>query len=105
MWSKAYRALKTPACYVVYGVFKTRCQVENVGTKRNPQWKIANNGQLVFTWKEAEEGLGISKQKFGTAISELIDKGFIDIEKRGSWKPKVPTLYRISNRWKLYGTD
>lgn len=101
--SKPYRELKTSACHVVYSIFKTKCQMVNVGSRRYPLWEIENNGELEFTYTEAEEEYGISNQKFKRALTDLIDKGFIDITKRCRTNSKEPNLYEISDRWRFYG--
>lgn len=113
--SEAYRALKTPACYVVYAIFKTKCQMEPETRHTTPKdkrckdspytkWIITNNGRIKFTEDEAEGEYGMSRQVFRRAIFDLIDKGFIDIAKRGGSSTQRKNLYSISDRWKLYGT-
>ncbi len=64
----------------------------------------AQTREIIFTYKEAEKKYGISDSRFGKAIDELIEKGFIDIADTGMGVHKVTTLYSISDRWKLYGT-
>jgi len=75
-----------------------------IGRRGKKQWDIANNGEIVFTYKEAKEKCCISTGAFRTAIDDLREKGFIDIAATGMGVYKVTTLYSISNRWKLYGT-
>lgn len=111
--SNAYRELKTTACYVVYAIFKTKCQMEPdipyATSKRRrkasliKKWIIKNNGKLEFTYQEAKDKYGISNQKFQRAIADLVGKGFIDITKRCGDSYNEPNLYGISERWRLYG--
>jgi len=103
--SEAYRSLRSPTSYIVYGIFKTKCQMENVGTKREPRWQIANDGKIEFSYKEAKDKYGISEQRFLRAIDDLVDKGFIDIRIQGGSEKGDMSLYAISNRWRYYGTD
>jgi len=67
--------------------------------------KITNNGEIIFTYAEAQE-LGMkSSSTFNNVLRELVeDKGFIDIAEKGDWYRREPTKYAISHRWKRYGT-
>jgi len=102
--SKAYRSLRTPTAYFVLGIFMTKRQLVKVGRRGKEQWDIANNGEIVFTYKEAKEKYCISSGAFRDAIDELRDKGFIDISATGMGVHKVTTFFSIIDRWKLYGT-
>lgn len=102
--SKAFRALKTTASYVMLMVFMSKRQMEKGTLGRRKGWVIRNNGKIEFTYKEGEKKYDISGDRFDRALDELIYKGFIDIERTGMGVHKVTTLYRISDRWKLYGT-
>jgi len=101
--SKAYRSLRTPTAYFVFGIFMTKRQLVKVGRKGKEQWDICNNGEIEFTYIEAEGNYGVSAGAFRDAIDELREKGFIDIAATGMGVHKVTTLYSISDRWKLYG--
>jgi hypothetical protein len=102
--SKAFLALKTAATHKVLSFFFTKRQCEQIGRKGKENWIIKNNGQIEFTYLEAQNKYGISRDKFGTAIDDLIDKGFIDIAASGQGIYKVKSLYSISNRWRNYDT-
>lgn len=66
---------------------------------------ITNNGEIIFTYGEAQE-LGIkSTATFYKVVRELVeDKGFIDMSVSGNWYHKEPNKFAISERWKRYGT-
>ncbi len=81
----------------------TKRQLVKVGRKGKEKWDICNNGEIEFTYIEAEDNYGISAGAFRDAIDELREKGFIDIAATGMGVHKVTTLYSISDRWKLYG--
>jgi hypothetical protein len=72
--------------------------------------EIVNNGQITFTGSEADE-LGIkSRSTFLRAVKELIEAGFLDIREgdQEGFRPgygRRPTRYRISDRWRSYGTS
>jgi hypothetical protein len=103
--SKAFMALGTPTAHKVLAIFWTKRQMEQLGRKGKKQWNIKNNGEIVFTFLEAEKEYGILTGAFQRAIDELREKGFIDIAASGQGVHKVANLYTISNRWKDYGTD
>ena len=63
---------------------------------------IRNNGEIIFTYKEAEE-YGISNDVFTKSIDKLIYVGFIDISEIGG--NRIPNKYAMSNRWIKYGTS
>ena len=94
----------------VYMEFRLRCKVVKVKAggkpgKRAGGWKIENNGEIVFTYKkDAERKFGLKyPARFTRAIDELIEKGFLSIESSGRGIYRVPTLYRMDERWRLYG--
>src|SRR4030042_1169596 len=82
--SNAYRSLKKPTAYFVLGIFLTKRQMVKVGRSGKRQWVIANNGEIEFTYPEAERKYGISRSAFGKTVDELRDKGFIDIAESGA---------------------
>ena len=68
-------------------------------------WAIENNGELQFTYREAQEKYGIPFATFRRAIDQLIEVGLIDITHQGTGIQKDVSLFGISERWRLYGTD
>ena len=103
--SKAYHALNKPTSYKVLAIFWTKRQFAKLKRSDKQQWNIINNGQIEFTFLEAERDYGISTGAFRNAIDELREKGFIDIAATGQGVFKVTNLYSISDRWRKYGTD
>jgi hypothetical protein len=102
--SKAFCELKTPASYLVFMVFLKKRVMEKQKLGKREEWVILNNGEIVFTYKEAEQKYGISGGRFKKSIEELINKGFIDITDYGGGVNKAATKYAMSDRWELYGT-
>lgn len=102
--SKAFQSLTATAIKVLM-IFLTKRQCEQIGRRGKEQWTIKNNGEITFTYKEAENKYRISGTAFRNAIHKLVEKGFIDIAATGMGVHKVTTFYSISDRWRLYGTS
>ena len=106
--SRAWLSL-TGASQSVYCIFRTKCKIAK--KYQHPKKdgclldRILNNGELVFTYDEAEEKYGIKRGRFGRTIDQLIDRGFIDIAATGMGVCRVETWYAISDRWEDYGTE
>jgi len=108
--SKAYRSLSRVAM-LVYQDFLSKRDMRAINRKRQARkWVIANNGEIIYPYSEAEEN-GFSKDQFRKAIDELQEKGLIDIKHQGKGgrKPKKGmgdvSMYWIDDRWKEYGMD
>ncbi|MBW2709179.1 MAG: hypothetical protein JRD04_07860 [Deltaproteobacteria bacterium] len=66
---------------------------------------ILNNGELEYTYSEAEKR-GLPRATFMRAIDTLIEHGFLDISHSGGGGKKGDkSLYAISDRWLLFGTE
>jgi len=89
----------------VYLLLRTKCQMGQQRTgkpgKRSPI--VLNNGELVFTYKEAQKKYQITPGRFGRALRELHDKGFINVAATGQGIHRVANCYAISERWRRYG--
>ena len=89
----------------VYLLFRTKLKVGRPpGKPGKRDWTILNNGELVFTYREAWSRYAITASRFRRALDELISKGFIDVEATGMGVQKVATFYAVSDRWRNYGT-
>ena len=96
----------TSAAPQVYLLFRARAQVAKVkrgNMKRNP-WKVINNGEIQFPYIDAARDFGISSKRFARALSQLVEKGFLDIEHHGGGCEGDATRYALSERWRAYGT-
>jgi len=90
----------------VYFDFLGKRQMEKIKVPggRGTEYRIKNNGEIVFDYSSAEKA-GISRKHFRDAIDQLIEHGFLDISHRGSGGQKGDvTLYKLDSRWKDYGT-
>ena len=106
--SEAIRSLTTATACQVFLIFLTKCQWEELQIRpgsRDKAWFIVNNGQIQFTYLEAQEKWGISSGCFKRAIDEVVHVGLIDITHSGFGLRKDCTLYAISDRWRKFGTD
>jgi hypothetical protein len=89
----------------VYLLFRTKCRMGRPpGKPGKRSWTILNNGELVFTYREAARKYGITASRFRRALDELIEKGFIDVEATGMGVHRVTTQYAVSDHWRDYGT-
>ncbi len=61
--------------------------------------------QFPFTFPEAKKN-GISNSSFDRALTQLVELGFIDCTVKGGIRSdgKSYSYYRLSKRWKDYGT-
>ena len=104
--STAFRSLSSGSI-IVFLDLRMRCRIKGVkGRDRNKAKVILNNGELVYTYAEAEtKNPPISTTRFMKAISELVEKGLIEITHSGTAGRKGDVnLYAISERWRKYAT-
>ncbi|MBE3096959.1 MAG: hypothetical protein IMZ44_07485 [Planctomycetes bacterium] len=90
----------------VYGLFRLRVQVRQAKRDRRQKrttFEMANNGQIVFPYMEAQRGFGITSPRFRRALEELVENGFLDITHHGGGLEGDTTKYAISDRWRSYG--
>jgi hypothetical protein len=107
--SKPYRSLSRCAI-LIYQDFLAKREMVQIRRNRKKVWVINNNGEIIYSYSEAEEN-GFSSDQFRNAIDELQYKGFIDIKHQGKGGRKPPkgtgdvSKYWIDDRWRDYGTD
>ena len=102
--SEAYKSLSKSAI-LIYNDFLMKRQLSKQNGKIGKnRWVITNNGEIEFTYSEAEKK-GYPRSTFMRCITELVKKGFIDIQHSGSGGVKGDkSLYGISTRWQKWGT-
>ena len=107
--SIAFRKLSGTAIrvYLLFLNKRVMKPFEGGKSKRSGKGKyyVENNGEIQFTYHEAEQKYSIPSGTFRTAIDRLFEVGLIDIAQIGSSLFRDVTLYGISERWKLYDTD
>ena len=103
--SDVFRSLSRWGILVFLRFMQKRAFVKQKHKSKSNSYAIANNGEIVFPYREAV-ARGISERAFRNALDELLDKGFLDIARRGKGgRSGDATLYFIDDRWKHYGTD
>lgn len=102
--SRAWRELKRKRADTVYLEFLYRRQMESFKhPRRGKQWRIANNGQITFTYTEAQELYGIAPKVFTAILDELIAHGFIEITQSGNYGDSSANYFFISEKWRDFG--
>ncbi len=102
--SQAFLSLQGVSAQLLF-LFLGRRQMEKKRTGKRSIWVCTNNGQIEFTYLEAEKKYGISKKRFARAIDELIEKGFLDVAHHGGAYQGDKSRYSLQDSWKDYGTD
>ena len=103
--SRAFLALTGKAAQVLLIFFTKRKIEKQRPDPRGERFRIVNNGQLVFTNREAERLYGLTAKTFRHAIDENVRVGFLDITKHGGGLEGDCTRYALSDRWRAYGTS
>lgn len=103
--SKAWCSLRKGSSAIVYTHFLMKRRMEKAPAKRGKRrYFISNNGEIEFTYSEAERKLGFSKPRFRDALKELVEKGLIDVTHSGGGYDGNKSLYAVSDRWSKYDT-
>ena len=71
--------------------------------RKTKKIKSDNWNDLSFTYREAETLLKFNRNRFKRAINELIEKGFIRIERQSGGLEKKCNIYSLSAEWKNFG--
>ena len=100
--SPAFRKLSTNSIFVLFEFLSRRKMVQD---GRKGRWGIANNGEIVFPYAEAEETFKMVRSTFCRSISQLVEFGFIDITHHGGGLLKDCSKYAVSERWREYGKE
>lgn len=106
-YSDAFKTLSASAIRVLLRCLQKRTWArvrQNGGRKRT----VYTNNGFIFPYVEGAS-LGIKTTQFWKNIKTLVEVGFLDIEHYGGWYQKYEnqkdyTIYKLSNRWRLYGT-
>jgi DNA-binding PadR family transcriptional regulator len=102
--SQSFQKLSGTAKWV-YLLFLQRRVMKKTGRKGKEKWFIENNGEIVFSYTEAQKKYGITKPRFQRALKELVEKGLIDVTHHGGGVRGDFSTYAICERWRDYGTE
>ena len=97
----SFRKLNASSIFVLFE-FYSRRRVANIAGKG---FQIINNGEIMFTYDEAEKKFGIPRSTFSRTIDQLVSLGFIDIAHHGGGLMKDCSKYGVSERWRDYGKE
>ncbi len=103
--SRAFLSLRGKAPQVLLLFFtKRRVQRLRRPDARGNRFEVVNNGEIVFTYREARRRYGIGKSAFTRAIDALVRRGFISVTHAGGGLKGDCSKYAISDRWRKWGT-
>jgi len=97
--SDAYWDL-TGAAPQIYMVFRMKCVFADRTIGKRKERIIVNNGEITYTYLEAQNNHRIPKSNFLRARDQLIKVGLIEIAEDGGCHHT--TKYSISNNWQNY---
>ena len=100
--SSAYRKLTKTSIFILMECMYRR-KVAKTGRKGG--YELTNNGELIFTYAEAEKKFNIPRSTFCRSITQLVDLGFIDIAHHGGGMLNDFTKYGTSERWRDYDKE
>jgi len=98
--SEALKALWPPAVKVLLWFQQKLVRRKD---NRDKKWRVIDI-PLSFTYQEAN-WRGLSRQRFRKCLKELHAKGFIDVDHPGSNLRGDYTTFKISDRWRDFGTS
>jgi hypothetical protein len=84
--------------------FHEKIKVEAINKKKRGKKRYrVIDGEIDFTYREAAFR-GLTSQKYSKALRELHKFGFIEVEKPGSALRGDWTFFKLSERWREFGT-
>lgn len=98
--SSAFKSLSAQGMWVLLRFLQKR-EWNRKGKKG--KWEGYRDLPLAFTYAEAE-AFGISTSQFHSIIKRLVEVGFIDVDHQGGFYGKDYSRFRLSARWRDYGT-
>ena len=88
----SYAHLKSPAWRSLSGA------AVKVWFELHTRFNGGNNGKLHLSMNEAAEILGLGKATVKRAYDELVEKGFLVLEKRGDWYSRRAHDWRLTSK-------
>jgi hypothetical protein len=100
--SEAVLGLSGKAMWVLLRFLQKRTWRNTKGRKGG--MPVYDNGGLSFPYSEAES-YGISTAQFYRILKILVERGFLNPEHRGGAYGRDYSTYRLSERWRMFGTE
>lgn len=103
--SPAYLSLNGTAIKVLLHFMRKR-RLSPIRKSGKKLYVIGNNGEITFTYKEAEKKLSISRSQFRDALDVLIDRGFVELSDRCGGQFLNQSLFTLNlhghneNKWR-----
>lgn len=103
--STAFLAIRSAHSIRVLLEFYRRRKIHKPKDRRGKHSKpvILNNGELVFTFRDATQRMKLSQTTFSRALTELVALGFLDVAEPPCGLHRQPTKWALSERWRRYG--
>lgn len=108
-YSEAFRALSASAIRTLLRCLQKRNWEKRRDPGTNHKRIVYLNEPFIFPYQEAHF-LGVGTTQYWKNMTKLIEVGFVEIVHQGGWyqqydRKKDYSVYKLSDRWKLYGTD
>jgi hypothetical protein len=108
-YSEAFKSLSASAMRTLMRCLQKRNWVCKKDPGTNFKRVVYLDEPFIFPYEEARF-LGIGTTQYWKNMTKLVEVGFVDIVHQGGWyqkykKEKDYSVYKLSDRWKLYGTD
>jgi len=106
-YSDAFRGLNRSAIIILMRCLQKRKWEKRRDPGSSYKRTVYLNDGFVFPYSEAAF-LGVRKTQFWKTVKVLVEVGFLDVLHQGGWfresNERDLSTYRLSNRWKQYGT-
>ena len=102
--SEAYTDLKFSSRSALLYFFYKGTHKNISKNPKAPEWVMTNNGQIKFTYAEAES-FGFSRKTFRAALLDLQVHGFIEVTRRGFGgvgEFKAESEYGLTEAWRTW---
>jgi len=108
-YSEAFKSLSASAMRTLMRCLQKRDWEKRRDPGSSHKRIVYLNNPFIFPYEEARF-LGIGTTQYWKNMTKLVEVGFIDIVHQGGWYQKYKqekdySVYKLSDRWKLYDTD
>ncbi|MBT3922175.1 MAG: hypothetical protein HOF21_06320 [Nitrospina sp.] len=97
--TKAFQGLSKAAITLLFEfLYRRKLEYDN------EKWVITNNAEIILSYRYVKKLFGFSHSTTARCLSQLVERGFIDIAHQGTANARDCSRYAISDRWKAFGT-